>query len=63
MKRFWKTAEAVADDSGWGVQLDGRPVRTPSKTLLSVPTEALGRRHRGRMEFVPRMTSIRAQCR
>ena len=42
MKRFWTTAEAVADDSGWGVQLDGWPVRTPSKALLSVPTEALG---------------------
>jgi len=42
MKRFWKTAEAVAEDNGWGVQLDGRPVRTPSKTLLLVPTEALG---------------------
>ena len=43
MKRFWKTAEAVADQGGWGVRLDDRPLRTPGKALLIVPTEALGR--------------------
>lgn len=43
MKRFWKAAEAVAESGGWSVQLDGRPVRTPSKTSFIVPTEALGR--------------------
>lgn len=43
MKRFWKTAEAVAEEDGWGVRLDGRPLRTPGKTALVVPTEALGR--------------------
>ncbi len=43
MKRFWETAEAIARDDGWGVELDGRPVRAPSKALLTVPTEALGR--------------------
>lgn len=42
MKRFWKKAEAVRDDSGWSVQLDGRPVRTPSRATLTAPTEALG---------------------
>ena len=42
MKRFWKNAEAVARDDGWSIELDGRPVRAPSKALLSVPTEALG---------------------
>ncbi len=41
MKRFWKCAEAVgAADGGWSVQLDGRPVRTPARALLSVPGAA-----------------------
>ena len=43
MKRFWKTAEAVGEEDGWGVRLDERPLRTPGKALLVVPTEALGR--------------------
>ena len=43
MKRFWKAAEAVAHEGGWGVLLDGRPVRTPSQALLSVPSEPLAR--------------------
>jgi len=42
VKRFWKAAEAVADDGGWGVQLDGRPLRTPGKAALVVPMQALG---------------------
>lgn len=41
MKRFYKTAENIAVDGGWGVQLDGRPVRTPAKALLAVPNTAL----------------------
>lgn len=43
MKRFWKTARAVAVGGGWGVGLDGKPLRTPARALLSVPSEALGR--------------------
>ena len=42
MKRFWTTAEAVAEDGGWGVRLDARPLRTPGRVPLLVPTEALG---------------------
>ncbi|AWB47463.1 ATPase [Gemmobacter aquarius] len=40
-KRFWKevTIEAVA--GGFTVRLDGRPVKTPAKTSLVVPTVAL----------------------
>lgn len=43
MKRFYKTAAVVPAGSGQGhaVQLDGRPVRTPSKAELAVPTKAL----------------------
>lgn len=43
-KRFWTSAEARATDQGFGVALDGRPVRTPAKTVLSVPSEALAAR-------------------
>lgn len=37
-KRFWKTAAVVERDAGFGVELDGRPVNTPNKTPLVVPT-------------------------
>ena len=43
MKRFWKVAQAVAEQDGWGVRLDDKPLRTPGRALLSVPSEALGR--------------------
>lgn len=43
MRRFWQQAEAVPEDGGWGVSLDGKPVRTPGRAVLFVPTEALGR--------------------
>ena len=42
-KRFWKAAEAVPQGDGFAVQLDGRPVKTPAKTPLTLPTEALAR--------------------
>jgi chaperone required for assembly of F1-ATPase len=41
VKRFWKQAEAVAEDGAWTVKLDGRSVRTPGKLLLAVPWPAL----------------------
>ena len=40
-KRFWKTTEVVPDGAGFGVALDGRPVRTPAKSPLVLPTEAM----------------------
>jgi chaperone required for assembly of F1-ATPase len=44
MKRFWKTAAAVADENGqWRIELDGRPVRTPARALLLLPGEELAR--------------------
>jgi chaperone required for assembly of F1-ATPase len=42
-RRFWTTADVVPSDGGFAVQLDGRPVRTPKKALLVLPTEALAR--------------------
>ncbi len=40
-KRFWTASAVVAVYGGWTVQLDGRAVKTPAKTLLVVPTEGL----------------------
>lgn len=41
MKRFWKTVAVVAADTGWTIRLDGRPVRTPARAPLILPTPAL----------------------
>ena len=43
MKRFWKSAEAVREGGGWTVELDGRPLKSPMREALVVPTEALAR--------------------
>jgi len=43
VRRFWKQAEAVAAEGGWGVDLDGNPLRTPGKLPLVVPSESLAR--------------------
>ena len=43
MKKFYKDAAAVEVGEDWQIQLDGRPVRTPAKTLVSVPAAALAR--------------------
>ena len=41
MKRFWAAANAVEREEGWGVELDGKPLRTPARESLIVPTRAL----------------------
>ena len=43
MKRFWKDVEAVPWGTGWTIELDGRPVRTPARALLQLPSEPLAR--------------------
>ena len=40
-KRFWKAATTAPQGGGWAVLLDTRPVKTPAKTQLILPTEAL----------------------
>lgn len=40
-KRFWKQATVVSEQEGFAVQLDGRPVRLPERTMLCVPSRAL----------------------
>ncbi|MEQ8309383.1 MAG: ATP12 family protein [Sphingopyxis sp.] len=41
MKRFWAEVAVVPDDAGWGIALDGRPVRTPQRAPLAVASAAL----------------------
>lgn len=40
-KRFWKEATVTETDDGYSVLLDARPVRTPAKAPLVVPTRGL----------------------
>ncbi|MDP3338925.1 ATP12 family chaperone protein [Frigidibacter sp.] len=40
-KRFWTAAGVTAVETGFAVQLDGRPVKTPAKAPLVVPNAAL----------------------
>lgn len=40
-KRFWKQAAVQATDGGFDIRLDGRPVKTPAKAPLVVPTRSL----------------------
>ena len=42
MKRFWKEARAARVEAGWVVELDGRPLRTPARAELLLPSERLG---------------------
>lgn len=41
MKRFWKDVGVERENGGWTVKLDDRPLRTPARKALVVPTEAL----------------------
>jgi chaperone required for assembly of F1-ATPase len=41
VKRFWKEVLVGGEGEGWGIRLDGRPVRTPARAPLVVPGEAL----------------------
>ena len=41
MKRFWKDVAIVSQDGGWGIALDGRPMRTPHRAPLAVASTAL----------------------
>lgn len=41
MKRFWKEVAVAPEGDGWGIALDGRPVRTPQRAPLAVASPAL----------------------
>ena len=40
-RRFYKTATATPVEGGWGVLLDGKPLRSPAKRPFVLPTEAV----------------------
>lgn len=40
-RRFWKAATTAPVDGGYGVFLDGRPLMTPAKGALALPTPGL----------------------
>lgn len=40
-KRFYKQASVSPCDGGYSVELDGRPIKTPAKATLTLPSEAL----------------------
>ncbi|MEC3910137.1 ATP12 family protein [Sphingobium sp. CR2-8] len=41
MKRFYTDVTVVADEAGFAIRLDGRPVRTPARASLALPSAAL----------------------
>lgn len=41
MRRFYKAAEAAPADGGFAVHLDGKPIRTPARRLLILPSRGL----------------------
>lgn len=41
MKRFYTAVAAVPEDGAWRITLDERPIRTPKRAPLTLPTPAL----------------------
>jgi chaperone required for assembly of F1-ATPase len=41
VRRFWTSAKVVEAEGGYGITLDGRPVKTPARSGLIVPTRPL----------------------
>jgi chaperone required for assembly of F1-ATPase len=41
VKRFWTEVAVVEQEGGWGIALDGRPVRTPARAPLVMPGKSL----------------------
>ena len=58
MKRFYKTTETDAADGGFRILLDGRPMRTPAKAVLLVPSEPLAAAIAGEWRNVPEKAVI-----
>src|SRR6185312_16026694 len=58
MKRFYKETAVDAGDGGFRVLLDGRPMRTPAKAVLVVPTKALAEAIAEEWCAVPEKTEI-----
>jgi chaperone required for assembly of F1-ATPase len=43
VKRFYKDVTVTPDGAGFGVQLDGKPLKPPSRAPLVLPSEALAK--------------------
>ncbi|MGY8997024.1 MAG: ATP12 family chaperone protein [Alphaproteobacteria bacterium] len=60
MKRFYKTCASAIGEGGFVVTLDDRPVRTPARAVLTVPTaglaDAIAREWDGQGEEVKPLT-------
>ena len=41
MKRFWTDVSFAEEGEGWSIRLDERPVKTPARVPLNLPTRAL----------------------
>lgn len=60
MKRFYKETAVDAVDGGHRVLLDGKPMRTPAKTELVVPTRGLAEAIAAEWDGVPESSEINA---
>ncbi len=58
MKRFYTDTAVDAGDGGFRVLLDGRPMRTPAKAVLVVPTEPLAQAIAAEWRDVPEKAEI-----
>jgi chaperone required for assembly of F1-ATPase len=59
MKRFYKETAVDACDGGFRVLLDGRPMRTPAKAVLVVPTRVLAEAIASEWAGVPEKEEIK----
>ena len=60
MKRFYKQTGVALAERGFSIQLDGKPMRTPAKQILVVPTEPLAEAIAAEWAAVPEATEINA---
>ncbi len=60
MKRFYKDTAVDAGEGGFRVLLDGKPMRTPAKATLVVPTRALAEAIAAEWAGVPDKAEINA---
>jgi chaperone required for assembly of F1-ATPase len=58
MKRFYKETATDTADGGFRILLDGRPMRTPAKAVLVVPSEPLAGAIAGEWRDVPDKAEI-----
>src|SRR5262249_34482617 len=59
MKRFYKDTAVEVGEAGHAVLLDGKPIRTPAKALLVLPTAALAEAVAAEWRDVPENAEIK----